>query len=58
MIPIDSLYDTSNFSLKEALVDFAIINEVLQKLDQPNKTELTPRDEGMNVGDVAWDEEV
>jgi len=32
-IPIDSLYDASNFSIKKALVDFAITNEVLQKLD-------------------------
>jgi len=32
-IPIDSLYDASDFSIKKALVDFAIMNEVLQKLD-------------------------
>ena len=32
-IPIDSLYDVSDFSIKKALVDFVIMNEVLQKLD-------------------------
>jgi len=57
-IPIDSLYDASNFPLEKALVDFVITNKVLQKLDQPDKTELTPCDHGMDVGDVMQDEGV
>ena len=32
-IPINSLYDASDFSIKKALVDSAITNKVLQKLD-------------------------
>jgi len=57
-IPIDSLYDVSDFPLEKALIDFAITNKVLQKLDQPDKTELTPCDHGMDVGDVVQDEGV
>lgn len=57
-IPIDSLYDASDFSIQKALIEFAITNEVLQKLDQPDKTEFAPCDEGIDVGDVVRDEAV
>jgi hypothetical protein len=57
-IPINSLYDASNFSIEKALVDFAITNKVLQQLDQPDKTKFTPCDEGMDIGDIVRDEDV
>ena len=56
-MPINSLYDASNLSIEKSLVNFSIPNEMLQKLDQPDKTEFSLCDEGIDVGDVVRDDQ-
>ena len=57
-IPINSLYNASDFSIEKALIDISITNEVLQEIDQPDKTKFPPRDEWIEIGDVVRDEDV
>jgi len=58
LIPINGLYDASNLSIEKSLVDFAIVNEVLQKLNQRDKPIFTPCDEGVDISDVVRDKNV
>ena len=53
VIPIDSLHHTSNLSFKKTLIDVAITNKVLHKLDQCDKTIFAPCDEGVEVGNAV-----
>ena len=48
-MPINCLYDASDLSIEKTLVDFAIANKVLQKLNQRNETIFTPCDKGINI---------
>lgn len=57
-MPINGLYDMSNLSLKKALVDFAIVNEVLQLLNQANEAVLASRDKGMVLRNAVRNKDI
>ena len=57
-MPIDSLYDASNLSIEKTLINFPVTNEVLQKLNQCNKTIFALRDKGIDIRNVVRDKDV
>jgi len=57
-MPINGLYEASNLSIQKALVNFAITNEVLQKLNQRDKPIFTPCDKGINIRNAVWDKNI
>ena len=57
-MPINSLDDASNFSVEKSLVNFAVANEVLQELNQSNKTIFTSCDKVTDIGNAVWDKDV
>ena len=57
-MPINSLDDALNLSLKKSLIDFSITDKMLEKLDQSDEAIFTPCDKGINIGDALRDEDV
>jgi hypothetical protein len=53
LIPIDNLYNASNFSIKKALINLVITNKVLQTLDQPNNTKFALYNKWIKMLDIV-----
>ncbi|KAF8238028.1 hypothetical protein L208DRAFT_1375354 [Tricholoma matsutake] len=57
-MPGNSFHEASNLSFKKSLVNFMVMNEVIQELNQCDEPIFTLCDKGTDIGDAVQDEDI